>query len=59
MLTIHTLSEVHDAAAMLVKAKGTPALMKLLGTYGVVRTGQIQVHDRAQFISDCQKAEAA
>jgi hypothetical protein len=30
----------------------------VLGTYGVVRTGQIQVRDWDRFVSDCQKAEA-
>ena len=59
MLTKHTRGEVHEAAAMLINAKGTPALMKVLGTYGVVRTGQIQVRDWDRFVSDCQKVEAA
>lgn len=59
MLTKHTRAEVHEAAAILVKAKGTPALMKVLGTYGVVRTGQIQVRNWDRFVSDCHKSEAA
>ena len=59
MLTKHTRGEVHEAAAMLINAKGTPSLMKVLGTYGSVRTGQIQVRDWSRFIADCQKAEAA
>jgi hypothetical protein len=52
-------SDVHDAAAALMKKKGTPALMKVLGTYGAVRTGQIQVRDWERFIADCLKAGAA
>jgi hypothetical protein len=52
-------NDVHAAAAILIKRRGTPALMKVLGTYGSVRTGQIQVRDWSRFITDCQKAEAA
>jgi hypothetical protein len=59
MLKKPNRNDVHAAAAVLIKAKGIPTLMKVLGTYGSVRTGQIQVRDWSQFIADCQKAEAA
>ena len=50
-------NDVHEAASILIKSKGTPALMKVLATYGAARTGQIQVHDWPRFIVDCLKAE--
>ena len=59
MIIKPNLNDVHEAAAILIKGKGTPALMKVLGAYGAVRTGQIQVRDWSRFITDCRKAEAA
>ena len=51
--------DLHEAAAALMKKKGIPALMKVLGTYGAVRNGQIQGRDWERFIADCLKAGAA
>ena len=51
--------DVHEAASILMKSKGTPVLMGVLTTYGAVRTGQIQVRDWPRFIADCLKADAA
>ena len=59
MITKHNRSDVYDAATTLMRYKGTPVLMKLLGTYGAVRTGQIQARDWDRFIADCLKAGAA
>ncbi len=59
MIIKPTRNDVHGAAAILIKVKGAPALMKVLGTYGAVRTGQIQMRDWPRFITDCQKVETA
>jgi hypothetical protein len=48
-------NNVHEAASILIKSKGIPALMKVLAAYGAVRTGQIQVRDWSRFIADCLK----
>ena len=59
MITKPNRNDVYAAASLLRKNKGAPALKKVLGTYGAILTGQIQMRDWARFIADCQKAEAA
>lgn len=49
----YALSDLHKAGTAYLNKNGMEAMMKLMGKYGALRTGEIKEEDRGKFIADC------